>query len=128
MDINSALAFISQKNKGVLITERRSGRPQASNIVYGTVEDRIGISVTADRVKTKNLQRVPTASLHVTSDDFWQWAVVDCDAELSPVAAAAGDETSALLRMVYEAAGGKKHPDWDEFDQAMIDEGVSLSC
>ena len=83
------------RTQGVLITLKSDGRPQASNIAYATdVDDeRVRISVTTSRAKTNNLQRDPRASLHVTSDDFWKWVVLEGDASFSPVATA-GDEAS----------------------------------
>src|SRR4029079_11018389 len=104
--------------QGVLLTLKADGRPQASNIAYSFADGLVRISVTADRAKTKNLRRDPRASLHVTSEDFWCFVVVDGEAELSPVAAEPGDATTLALRAVYEQVRGEPHPDWDDFDRA----------
>ena len=55
----------------MLVTQKRDGRPQLSNIIYA-VDDAgvVRISITADRAKSKNLARTPLASFHVTRDDF----------------------------------------------------------
>ena len=104
----------------MLLTLRADGRPQASNIAYSFADGVIRISVTADRAKTKNLRRDSRASLHVTSGDFWRFVVADGVAELSPIAAEPGDATTRALREVYEHVRGEPHPDWADFDQAMI--------
>jgi PPOX class probable F420-dependent enzyme len=83
------------------------------------------VSVTADRAKTRNLLRDSRASYHVTSADFWHWAVADGTAELTPVAADPHDATVEELIDVYRAIGGE-HSDWDEYRAAMRTQGKSL--
>jgi PPOX class probable F420-dependent enzyme len=119
MELAAALDFAADHTRGVLMTLRRDGRPQASNIMFAVIDGTVRVSVTADRAKTANLRRDPRGSLHVTSDDFWQYVVIDGDAELSDVAAAPDDATCAELREVYRAISGE-HPDWDDYDRAMV--------
>ena len=122
MELDRALAFVARRRTGVLLTLRANGRPQASNIMYGLDDGVVRISVTQDRAKTANLRRDPRASLHVTSDDFWQYVVLEGEAELSPVATEPGDATCRELRSVYRSIQGE-HDDWDEYDRAMVDDG-----
>lgn len=125
MELQQAMGFVADRTKGVLITTKSDGRPQASNIGYATWDGAVHISVTDDRAKTKNLVRDPRGSLHVTSQDFWSWAVIEGTAEVAPVTTDAADDTAALLRRVYESIAGP-HPDWDEFNEAMIAEGRTV--
>ncbi|MGZ4676442.1 MAG: PPOX class F420-dependent oxidoreductase [Acidimicrobiia bacterium] len=120
MDLTTALAFLHEHRQGVLTTIRRDGRPQLSNIVYA-IDDAgtIRISVTADRAKTKNLARDPRASLYVSRDDFWAYAVVDGRAELTPVAADPHDATVEALVALYRSLAGE-HDDWDDYRAAMV--------
>jgi PPOX class probable F420-dependent enzyme len=111
--------LVTERNKGVLVTLKRDGRPQLSNIVYTPADDVLRISVTDSRAKTANLRRDPRASLHVTTDDFWAYAVVEGVAALTPVAAAPDDDTVEELVDMYRAVQGE-HPDWDEFRAAMV--------
>ena len=119
MEPGSAQQFVAERSKGVLVTLKSDGRPQLSNIVYAPGDGQVRISVTDDRAKTANLRRDPRASLHVTSDDFWQYVVVEGDASLSPVAAEPGDATCLALREVYRSVSGE-HEDWDDYDAAMV--------
>lgn len=119
MDLDRALAFAADRSRGTVLTIRGNGRPQASNIVYALQDGVVRISVTDDRAKTANLRRDPRASLHVTSDDFWQYVVLEADAELSPVAAEPGDATCLELRELYRVVSGE-HDDWDAYDAAMV--------
>lgn len=123
MDLDAALEFVRARSKGVLLTLRENGRPQASNIMYGVDDDGVArISVTDSRAKTANLQRDPRASLHVTTDDFWQYVVLEADAELTPLTTSPGDATGMELRELYRTIRGEDHPDWDEYDEAMVDQ------
>jgi PPOX class probable F420-dependent enzyme len=120
MDLAAALDFVRAHRNGVLITLKRDGRPQSSNIVYTVADDgRIRISITADRAKYHNLVRDPRVSLHVNADDFWSYVVVEADADLSPVAAAPDDATVDELVELYQALQGE-HPDWDDYRRAMV--------
>jgi PPOX class probable F420-dependent enzyme len=111
--------LLDTSKRGVLVTLKRDGRPQLSNIIYAVADDVVRISVTADRAKTKNLRRDPRASLHVTSADFWSYVVVEGDAELSEVATDAHDAAVEELVELYRAMQGE-HPDWDDYRQAMV--------
>jgi PPOX class probable F420-dependent enzyme len=121
MEIDTALEFAAATKKGVLATHKRDGRPQLSNVVFAVADGEVRISVTDGRAKTANLRRDPRASLHVTSADFWSYVVIDADVELTDVMTDPGDAAAELLRSTYRAVSGE-HPDWDEFDQAMIDD------
>jgi PPOX class probable F420-dependent enzyme len=120
MDLATALEFVRSHRQGVLVTQRRDGRPQLSNIIYGV--DQAGvvrISITADRAKAKNLARTPVASLHVTREDFYAYVVLDADVELSAVAATPDDAAADELVELYRAMAGE-HDDWDEYRRAMV--------
>ena len=85
MDLTDALAFARTRREGALVTLKRDGRAQLSNILYLFGEDGvIRISVTNSRAKTANLRRDPRASLYVPGDTFWAYVVLDATAELSP--------------------------------------------
>ena len=115
------LALIADNSLGVLATIKGDGRPQMSNVTYhfDPRELTIEVSVTEPRAKTRNLRRDPRASLLVSSEDGWSYAVADGDAVLSPPAAAPDDETVESLITLYRNVAGE-HPDWDEYRQAMV--------
>ena len=115
------LALIADNSLGVLATINGDGRPQMSNVTYhfDPRELTIEVSVTEPRAKTRNLRRDPRASLLVSSEDGWSYAVAEGDAVLSPPAAAPDDETVESLITLYRNVAGE-HPDWDEYRQAMV--------
>lgn len=122
MDLNTALAWAAERHNAVLITIRRDGRPQSSDIAYAVGDGIVRISVTDDRAKTRNLERDNRAVLHVTAPQQWSYVSFDGTVELSPVAAEPGDAVCEELGALFEAVQGKAHPDWAEFHQAMVDE------
>jgi PPOX class probable F420-dependent enzyme len=111
--------LLATHKRGVLVTLKRDGRPQLSNVAYAFDDGVIRISVTEDRAKTKNLRRDPRASFHVAREDFYAYAVAEGDAELTPVAADPHDATVDELVEVYLAVGGE-HDDWEDFRAAMV--------
>lgn len=120
MDTTALHDLVASKHQGVLVTLKRDGRPQLSNVAYVLGDDDvIRISVTADRAKTANLRRDPRASLHVTRDDFYAYAVVEGTASLLPVAEDPHDATVDALVAYYRAVAGE-HDDWDEYRRAMV--------
>lgn len=121
MDLERALKFAGEHSKGVLLTINADGTPQASNILYAVFDGAAHVSITDTRVKTRNVRRDPRAALHVSSEDFWAWVMLEGRAELSDVTRQPGDEAGTRLRKVYETIAGP-HPDWDDYDRAMIEE------
>ena len=120
MQLPDAVAFARTTRQSVLTTIRRNGRPQLSNVLHSVGDDGlIRISVTADRAKYKNLVREPWAALHVTREDFFAYAVIEADVELSAVAARPDDAAVDELVDLYRALMGE-HDDWDAYRTAMV--------
>ncbi|KAA0113716.1 MAG: pyridoxine 5-phosphate oxidase [Mycobacterium sp.] len=117
------LALISGNSLGVLATVKKDGRPQLSNVSYWFDARNVAlqVSVTEPRAKTRNLRRDPRASIHVSSDDGWAYAVAEGDAVLTPPAANPGDDTVEALIALYRNIAGE-HPDWDDYRRAMVDD------
>jgi PPOX class probable F420-dependent enzyme len=113
--------LLRERSEGILVTMRRDARPQLSNVNYAFNADEqlIRISTTEDRAKVRNLRRDPRASFHVSSSDFWSYAVAEGSADLSPVAGDPDDATVEELIDLYRAVQGE-HPDWADYRAAMV--------
>ncbi|MCY3649696.1 MAG: PPOX class F420-dependent oxidoreductase [Acidimicrobiaceae bacterium] len=122
MELSEAIDWSAERKLGVLITIRSDGRPQSSDIVYYVDTGVFHISMTAGRAKTVNLRRDPRAVLHISDEKAWSYVSLDGTVELSPPTTTPGDATSDALVDYYERMAGQ-HPDWNEYRQAMIDEG-----
>lgn len=120
-DEEALLALLRDQHRGVLATLKRDGRPQLSNVMYAYDEPSrtIRISVTDERAKTRNLRRDARASFHVTTSDFWAYAVAEGTAELTPVASSPDDATVDELVETFQAIQGE-HPDWGEYRATMV--------
>ena len=123
MDIETAVAFARDLRQSVLVTTRNDGRPQLSNVLHG-YDDTTGsfrVSMTATRAKYKNLVKRPFATLHITSEDFWAYVVLEADAELTavvtdPSSPEADEHVEHYRRLVGE------HEDWDVYRASLVSE------
>lgn len=115
-------AFVRPRHHMVLITARADGTPQASPVTGGLDDSgRIVVSSYPERAKSRNARRRPAVSVLVLSDDFGgAWVQVDGTAEVLDVPEA----LDAFVEYYRNIAG--EHPDWDEFRQAMLDQGKCL--
>jgi PPOX class probable F420-dependent enzyme len=111
-------AFIREHHHAVMITRRADGRVQTSPVVCGIHDDgRVGVSITEERAKTKNLRRDPRATLCVFADGFFgPWVQVDGTAEIITMP----DATDGLIGLYRQIAG--EHPDWADYEAAMVRE------
>ncbi len=122
MSSQEALAgLFGQSGIGTLVTLKRDGRPQISNITYvfdGSVRT-FTVSLTDGRAKTANIRRDPRVSLEVDASNGWSYAVAEGTGELSPVAQSPADATVDGLVAYYRTVSGE-HPDWAEYRAAMV--------
>jgi PPOX class probable F420-dependent enzyme len=116
------LEFLRPRHQAILMTTRRDGRPQASPNTCGVDADgRIVISTYPERAKAANIRRDPRVSVCVLSDAFGgPWVQVDGVAEVLDL-----PESVEPLVEYFRVISGE-HPDWDEYRQAMRDQGKSL--
>lgn len=123
VELAELLDFVRPRHQMVLMTTRASdGRPQASPVTGG-VDDAGRIVVTSypERAKVRNARRDARCSVLVLSDDFGgAWVQVDGDAEVVD----AVDDVEPFVEYFRNISG--EHPDWDEYRQAMVDQGKSL--
>ena len=122
MDLDKAITWASTTHHGVLITLRKDGRPQSSDIAYTVIEGKFCISATATRAKTINLLRDNRAVLHITSPETWSYISFDGIAEITQTAQQSEDSVCKELAKVFTAIQKKQHPNWDEFNQTMIND------
>ena len=123
MELSRGVDAVRHNKQAVLVTLKRDGRPQLSNVL-AAVDDEgvIRVSTSADRAKYANLRRTPWAAVHVNGDSFWSYAVVEGDVTLSDVAADPHDDAVEELVGLYRALQGE-HEDWDDYRAAMVREG-----
>lgn len=116
-------ALLVSHRHGVLVTLKRDGRPQLSNVAYHAdpTTALVRVSTRQPLAKTANLRRDPRVSLHATTADQRAYVVAEGIAALGPVAADPNDAVVEELVEHYRLLNGE-HPDWQEFRTAMVQE------
>ena len=115
-------AFCTQTHRGVVTTFRRNGAAQMSIITCGPLRDGVVFTVTFDRAKYLNLKRNPRCSLLVANEGWWGFVVLEGHAEILSADTTDADELRLALRDTYRTAAAEEHPNWEEYDLAMIDD------
>lgn len=120
MEFQTGLRYARANSQSVLTTLRANGLPQLSNVLHAVDDEGvIRISTVAGRAKHANLSRRPWAALKVDGESFWTYAVLEGDAELSPIAETPDDPTVDELVGIYRSISGE-HPDWPDYRRAMV--------
>jgi len=112
MDIAEALEFIQQNKTGVLGTVGPDGAPHLVVIGVAVKDGTLLISTPSTTVKYRNIERDPRVSIVF---GVRPWVGITGRARIL------ADDLPARFREYYRLAAGE-HPDWDEFDAAMITE------
>jgi len=112
--------FINANRQAVLTTFRASGAAQMSVVTVGAYGGGAGFTTTEDRAKLRNLVRDPRCSLLVAAPDWRSYVVLEGRARLLRRGHSDDAELRDALRDIYRAASGSEHPDWDDYDRAMV--------
>ena len=122
VDLDGLLEFVRPRHRMLLITQRSDGSPQASPVTGGVDDSgRLVIASYPERAKSRNARRRPQVSVVVLSDDFNDaWVQVDGTCEVLDVPEA----LDGFVEYFRNISG--EHSDWDEYRQAMIDQGKCL--
>jgi PPOX class probable F420-dependent enzyme len=122
VDLPGLLEFLRPRHRMVLTTFRSDGSLQSSPVTGGVDDQgRIVISSYPTRAKSANLRRDPRASVTVLSDEFnGAYVQVDGDSEVIDL-----PDAGEPLVDYYRSISGE-HPDWDEYRQAMVEQGKCL--
>ena len=111
MDIAQALEHVRKNGAGTLATLQPDGSPHLSVVFASVVNDALWISTREQLVKVKNVRRDPRVSF---SSGIRDWVTIEGTARIHD-----GDDVLEQLRTYYRTARGE-HPDWDDYDRAMI--------
>ncbi|MFD0481264.1 PPOX class F420-dependent oxidoreductase [Kineococcus sp. GCM10028916] len=122
VELPELLDFVRTRHHVVLTTTRSDGSPQMSPVTAGIDEQgRLVVSTYPDRAKAGNARRDPKGSALVLSDDFGDaWVQLDGEFEVLD-----GEDAIEPLVDYFRCISGE-HPDWEEYRQAMRDQGKSL--
>jgi PPOX class probable F420-dependent enzyme len=122
LDHDELREHVRDRHRWVLATTRRDGRPQMSLVSGGMIADgRLAIATYPERAKARNARRDPHVSVAVMGEQFDDaWVQIDGDAEVLDL-----PEAGDAFVEYYRSISGE-HPDWDEYRQAMLDQGKCI--
>ncbi|MDZ7679349.1 MAG: PPOX class F420-dependent oxidoreductase [Acidimicrobiales bacterium] len=122
VDRAGLLEFLRPRHRLMLSTTRADGRPQMSPVTGGVdAEGRLVVSTYPARAKVVNLRARPQVSVCVVSDEWnGPWVQVDGTAEVIDLP----DAVEPLVDYYRSISG--EHPDWDEYREAMLEQGKCL--
>ena len=121
MNFEDVRPFMETHHRGVIATQRPDGAAHSSIVVCGAYEGSAAfVSVYPRSQKIRNLRRNPNCTVLAVREDWREWVSVEGTATLSDYTNTDAEEFRLMLRKVYMACSATEHPDWDEYDQAMI--------
>ena len=110
--------FLHDNPQGVLTSFRRNGMPQLSIVTVYPRDGGVGISITENRMKFKNLLRDPRCSVLVSHVDWWSGFVVfEGTAELVHSGNTDAEALRLARRNIFSATTRRRSADWDEYDR-----------
>lgn len=123
MEFEEARPFMESNHRGVITTVQRNGAMQNSIVVCGAYQGNAAfVSVRGSSAKVRNLRRDPKCTVMAVDDNWRGCVVVEGQARLFDFRNTDHEELRQLLRLVYRACGDKDHPDWEEYDRAMVEQ------
>jgi PPOX class probable F420-dependent enzyme len=116
--LEEAREFLTTHHRAVMVTLRADGSPALSPVLVGVDgQGRALVSTRETAMKTRHLRRDPRTWLCVLSDQFFgPWIQVGGRAEVVSMPEA----WDGLVDYYRRVAG--EHPDWAEYERAMIAE------
>ena len=110
--------FIHDNPQGVLTSFRKNGMPQLSIVTVYPRDGGVGVSITENRMKFKNLMRDPRCALLVSHADWWSgFLVFEGTAELTHSGNADPETLRMARRHIYSATTRRRSRHWEEYDR-----------
>ncbi len=126
MSITKALDFVRANHLSVFTTFRKDGNAQMSIVTAGVVSGAVVFTTRGKAAKLANLRRNPRCSLLCASRDWRSYVVIESIAEIHDVEKSGRERLRMLLRDAYRACADKEHPNWQEYDEAMQEQGRAV--
>jgi PPOX class probable F420-dependent enzyme len=121
MNFQDAIPFLEKNHNGVVGTNRLGGGTHSSIVVSGVFRNKAAfVSVYPKSQKVRNLRRDPHCTVLTVTPNWREYVVVEGEAELMDYGNTDAEILRPLLREVYMACSDTEHPDWNEYDQAMV--------
>ncbi len=131
MEFKDVKQFFASNHRGVINTFRADGSAQTSIVVCGVSpfdgdDGPIFVIVRGASYKARNLRRDSRCNVMAVADDWRQFAVVEGAATLTDYGNTDAEEMRVKLRAAFMACGDHEHPDWEEYDRAMVEQDAVI--
>ena len=120
------LAFLKENTFAVLSAIRKNDAAQLSVINTGPFRNGVAFTTLNGRAKLNNLRRNSQCSLLVSQNDWRGYIVLEGRATIMDADNTGADELRDAFREVFRVASHSEHPNWPEYDQAMIDDDRAI--
>ena len=121
MEFEDARPHFENNHRGVITTVQANGSGHSSIVVCGAYKGNAAfVIVYGSSAKARNLRRDPRCTVMSVADDWRTCVVVEGQATLMDYRNTDPEKMRVELREVFRACGDKDHPDWEEYDQAMV--------
>lgn len=121
MNIRDVAPFLEKNHRGVICTKQSNGATHSSIVVCGHYQGNAAfVSVYPKSQKVKNLRRNPDCTVLSVTEDWRSYAVIEGAANLYDHTNTEAETLRIMLREVYMACSDTPHPNWEEYDEAMI--------
>ena len=113
--------FLEKNHWGVIGTKQSNGATHSSVVVCGHFQGNAAfVSVYPKSQKVKNLRRDPSCTVLSVSKDWRNYVVIEGESTLYDYSNTDAEVLRVMLRDVYIACSDTPHPNWEEYDSAMV--------
>ncbi len=121
MDFSAVIPFLENNHRGVIGTRRENGATHSSIVVCGVFQNKAAfVSVYPKSQKIVNLRRNPLCTILAVTDSWREYVVIEGEAELIDYNNTNESKMRPLLRELYIVCSDSPHPNWEEYDEAMV--------
>ena len=121
MEFEDVRSHFENNHRGVITTFQGNGAAQSSIVVCGAYQGNAAFVIVRGRsAKTRNLRKDARCTVTSVADNWRTCAIVEGQATLMDYHNTDAEKMRVELREVFRACGDKDHPDWEEYDQAMV--------
>jgi len=123
MEFSEIQPFLETQHRGVVQTLQRNGAVQCSIVVCGHHQGNLAfVSVRGRSAKVRNLRRNPQCTVLAVDSNWRTYVVVEGQATLLDRRNTDHEELRVKLRELFRACGDRDHPNWEEYDRAMVEQ------
>lgn len=111
----------------MISTKGSTGAIHSSIVVCGVYEGDVAfVSVYPRSQKVRNLRRNSNCTVLAISEDWQSYAVIEGKATLFDYSSSGSEQMRIMLRDIYRVCSDTPHPNWEEYDKAMVEQGAVI--